>query len=130
MAVEHSLNPDAAQQQDSVDIVDLDNGDGTKERPLELESDEQLIEAVDVPDPEGTDATRIQIRSGDGRRVVKKFALQDPVLRVFQFVKYYFGIGNKPSHLTMPGENRSDKLDRTVGRCGLRNASLLREVEE
>ncbi|ESW96162.1 hypothetical protein KL918_000110 [Ogataea parapolymorpha] len=130
MAMEHSLNPDAARQQDSVDIVDLDNGEGTKERPLELESDEPVIEAVDVPDPEGTDVTRIQIRSGDGRRVVKKFALQDPVLRVFQFVKYYFGIDNKPFHLTMQRENLIDKLDQTVQQCGLRNASLLLEVEE
>lgn len=93
------------------------------------------IEAKDLPDPPpDTDpslTTRIQIRSGiDGKRVVKKFLLNDPVLRVFEFTKFAFAdsLQNRAFTLKMQRDNIGQDLDKSIADCQLKNASLLLEV--
>jgi hypothetical protein len=64
-----------------------------------MEEDEKMVESKmesvfdsiipikrDEP-PNGNDTTRIQIRMGDGSRVVRRFNKSDPVRYLFEFVK-------------------------------------------
>ncbi|QPG75805.1 hypothetical protein FOA43_003167 [Brettanomyces nanus] len=92
------------------------------------------IKATDVPDPEGDakQITRIQIRSGmDGKRIVKKFALIDPVETVFEYTKFAFkdSLLGKPFTLKMQRKNLFDNLHETILDAGLKNASILLDVE-
>ncbi len=91
------------------------------------------IPETDIPDPtcaqEGT--TRIQIRSGlDGKRVVKRFALADPVKVVFQYVKFAFkdSLNGQAFTLKMQRQNLFDDLDKSISEAGLQNASILLDV--
>ena len=87
----------------------------------------------DVPDPSCAqeETTRIQIRSGlDGKRVVKRFALADPVSIVFQYVKFAFkdSLQGRAFTLKMQRQNLFDDLDKSISEAGLRNASILLDV--
>lgn len=119
------------------------DGDSSNEEeedePKELTYEDKIkaIEPYDLPDPPATidpsQTTRIQIRSGiDGKRIVKKFNLNDPILNIFKFVKFAFSesLKNRAFTLKMQRENLGDNLDngKTIADCQLKNASLLLEV--
>ncbi|ODV87978.1 hypothetical protein CANARDRAFT_178814, partial [[Candida] arabinofermentans NRRL YB-2248] len=94
------------------------------------------IQAVDHPDPDTSVdvklTTRIQIRSGmDGKRIVKKFMLDDPVLKLYEYVKFAFkdSIGDKAFKLTLQRGDLIDKgLEISIDDAGLKNASVLLEL--
>ena len=93
------------------------------------------IKAKDLPDPSSdidpSLTTRVQIRSGiDGKRVVKKFLVNDPVLRVFEYAKFAFAdsLKNRTFTLKMQRDNLGENLDKSIADCQLKNASLLLEA--
>ncbi|KAH3677155.1 hypothetical protein WICMUC_001910 [Wickerhamomyces mucosus] len=102
--------------------------------PKELTEEEIIkqIEPVSHEEPENSSSvTRIQIRTGDGKRVVRKFDVEDPVRKVFEFTKFNFAddIGeNGLFQLTSQRENLISKLEETINEAGLKNASVLLEI--
>lgn len=76
------------------------------------------------------ETTRIQLRLPAGR-TVRRFLLNDPVQRVFEFVKS--GVpeaANKRFKIVFNRTNLIEKLDVTIAEAGLKNASLVVEFEE
>ncbi|SCU91713.1 LADA_0F11584g1_1 [Lachancea dasiensis] len=75
--------------------------------------------------------TRIQIRIGDGRRLVRRFnAMEDTVRTIFEVLKSEVdGLGSQYFTLSDHArENLLDKLDETISDAGLKNSSLLLEL--
>lgn len=128
------LEDEYNEEEDVVQVSD----DDVEERSVDKEqqSGGLKIQAINHADPPAnipaSDTTRIQIRSGDGRRVVKKLLLKDSVLHLFEFVKFYFKLededGEEPFTLKMQGIDLSQCLDETVEEAGLKNASLMLEM--
>ncbi|SCU82199.1 LANO_0B05446g1_1 [Lachancea nothofagi CBS 11611] len=75
--------------------------------------------------------TRIQIRTGDGRRLVRRFnAMEDTVRTIFEVVKGEVD-GFESQYFTLSDharENLLNKLDETISDAGLKNSSLLLEL--
>ena len=75
-------------------------------------------------------STRIQIRTGDGRRIVRRFdALQDTVRTIYEVIKTEIE-GYKDIRFTLSNhqrENLIEKLDENLSDAGLKNSSLLLE---
>lgn len=84
----------------------------------------------DAPnDPKLT--TRIQIRSGDGTRIVKRFNLTDSVAKIYEVVKFNFP--NTKEHdfrLTAQRDDLFNHFDEDIETAGLKNASVLLDIEE
>ncbi|GMG40007.1 unnamed protein product [Ambrosiozyma monospora] len=126
-----TLDDDSDEDLDGDEEVETANTE-----PAELTYSQKIaaIEPIDHPDPTGAapkETTRIQIRSGiDGKRVVKKFALNEPVLKLYQVVKFQFkdSVGDKAFTLTMQRKNLFDDVENTIEEAGLKNASVLLEV--
>lgn len=92
-----------------------------------------LITAVNHADPPAdtpaNETTRIQIRAGDGRRVVKRVLLNDTVRHLFEFAKFHFAIPDDTEFtLKSQGKDLIGALDDTVDSAGLKNASLMIET--
>lgn len=82
------------------------------------------------PAADAPDTTRIQFRHAEGR-VVRRFALADPVRRIYEWLK----ASPLPGHeggggfeLVSMGRNLMEVLDLTVGEAGLRNGTVMVEV--
>ncbi|GME84939.1 unnamed protein product [Ambrosiozyma monospora] len=118
------------------DLDDDQEVETANKQPAELTYSQKIaaIKPIDHLDPTGVapkETTRIQIRSGiDGKRVVKKFALNEPVLKLYQVVKFQFkdSVGDKAFTLTMQRKNLFDDIEKTIEEAGLKNASVLLEV--
>lgn len=90
------------------------------------------IQAVNHEEPApGPTTTRIQIRSGDGTRVVRRFAVDAPVRQVYEVVKAVFPAvaGGERFTLTAVRDNLWDRRDATIESAGLKNASVNLEVD-
>ncbi|EDO18652.1 hypothetical protein Kpol_1055p8 [Vanderwaltozyma polyspora DSM 70294] len=77
--------------------------------------------------------TRIQIRTGDGRRIVRRFnAMDDTVRTIYEFVKSEIeGFDTCKFNLTNhQREDLLDKLDLSIEDAGLKNSSLLLSKED
>lgn len=73
--------------------------------------------------------TRIQVRTGDGSRIVRRFKVADTVRTIYEVIKseietYSEGKFTLSNHQR---ENLIDKLDLTIEEAGLKNSSLLLE---
>lgn len=91
------------------------------------------IAAVNHPDPPAdtpaSETTRVQIRAGDGRRVVKRVLLSDTVRHLFEFAKFHFAIpDNQEFTLKSQGKDLASALEDTIDGAGLKNASLMIET--
>lgn len=76
--------------------------------------------------------TRIQVRTGDGRRIVRRFELQDPVRRIYEVIKSEIE-GFDHCRFTLSDHQREDlidKLDMTIEDAALKNSSLLLETAD
>ncbi|AGO12766.1 AaceriADR298Wp [[Ashbya] aceris (nom. inval.)] len=74
--------------------------------------------------------TRIQIRTGDGKRIIRRFnAMEDTVRTIYEVIKSELdGFQSVPFILTThTRENLIDRLDETINDAGLKNSSLLLE---
>ncbi|KAL3232749.1 UBX domain-containing protein 2 [Nakaseomyces bracarensis] len=93
------------------------------------------IEAIDHEEPEQNipgKITRIQIRTGDGRRLVRRFYLDDTIRTIYEVIKVNLeGFTDCKFLLSNhQRENLIDKLSETIADAGLGNSSLLVEKEE
>lgn len=152
-AIKQSLGDSASSDEDDSDLEMLSGGD--EDNPLviddeqegetesiitrpaseakELTEEEKVkqIEPLNYEEPpQSPETTRIQIRTGDGSRIVKRFNIDDKVLKLYQVVKYEFKdkIGDGFFSLTSQRENLINKLDDTIADAGLKNASTLLEI--
>ncbi|SCU98523.1 LAFA_0G18492g1_1 [Lachancea sp. 'fantastica'] len=114
-----------------VDNTDLEAHNESEEDPYKALFD--TISPRDHPEPanEPGVTTRVQIRTGDGRRIVRRFqSKRDTVRVIFEVVKNsvegfqneYFTISDHAR------ENLLNKLDQTIEEAGLNNSSLLLEL--
>ena len=78
--------------------------------------------------PQSADVTRIQLRFPAGRKV-RRFALGDPVERVFAYVKSTDEARDKRFRIFFNRANLIDKLQDTILDAGLKNASLQIDFE-
>jgi hypothetical protein len=74
--------------------------------------------------------TRIQFRYSGGR-TVRRFAINDPVRRVYEWLKAepFEGKADQPFQLIAIGRNLINSLDQTIEEAGLKNASVMVEYE-
>lgn len=82
--------------------------------------------------PTGPNLTRVQFKSTDGKRVVKQFSLDDPVRRLYEWIKAGGWEGKEGAEfdLVFLSKNLLDSLDQTIGEAGLRNAAVNLEFTE
>ena len=76
--------------------------------------------------------TRIQIRTGDGKRIVRRFNADDLVRKIYEVVKADLE-GFDSCRFTLGDHQRNDlieKLDISIEDAGLKNSSLLLEKTE
>ncbi|KAF3942157.1 hypothetical protein ABW19_dt0207415 [Dactylella cylindrospora] len=84
--------------------------------------------------------TRVQFRLPDGSRVVRRFSLSDPVLRIFEYVKADLlqelakksgdeGVIEKEFDLKSLGQNLIDVLDSTIDEAKLKMATIMVDIE-
>ncbi|KAI7663734.1 hypothetical protein KC319_g7649 [Hortaea werneckii] len=80
------------------------------------------------PTSTGPETTRIQFRYSGGR-IVRRFALDDPVRRIFEWLKAspFEGQEAKDFELICMGTNLIEKLDVTIAEAGLRNGTVMVE---
>ncbi|CAR23205.1 DNA protein crosslink repair co-factor UBX5 [Lachancea thermotolerans CBS 6340] len=104
----------------------------------EADSHQMLFDSIspahhDEPPNQPGVTTRIQIRIGDGRRLVRRFnAKEDTVRTIYEVVKSEIE-GFETVHFTLSDHKREDlleKLDLTINGAGLENSSLLLEVTQ
>ena len=76
--------------------------------------------------PNGTATTRIQFRTPDGKRQVRRFALSDPVRRIFEWLKASPVEGKEgvEFELIFMGKKLIDVLDLSIQDAGLKNGSV------
>lgn len=83
------------------------------------------------PSPDVSTVTRIQFRHPTGR-VVRRFALADPVRRIFEWLKAspLEGKEGVEFELMFMGKNLADMLDDTIEQAGLKNGTVMIELIE
>jgi hypothetical protein len=130
---------------DEADPITLDSDDDEEgedavhnTQPRELTDSEKikLINPLTSEEPTEGDVTRIQIRTGDGKRTVRKFHTNDDVRQLYGFVKAYLieqgSVVTNPNDLnfilTSQRENLASKIGESIEAAGLKNASVLVEV--
>lgn len=87
------------------------------------------IPPLDAPEPPmGPEATRIQLRYGDGKRIVRRFLLSDPVSNVYGIAKHILQFDGS---ITLTSERRDLKteIDKTVEEANLKNSTVLVEQD-
>lgn len=121
--------------------VALDTENEHNESMLQHEAEHHAVDAFDLiqpikheepPNQPGV-TTRIQVRTGDGRRIVRRFKVDDTVRTIYEVIKSEVDAYNE-GKFTLSNhqrENLIDSLDLSIGDAGLKNSSLLLEkVEE
>lgn len=110
--------------------VDQDEEMGDEEEVEEDLTEDEIfatILPVDHKEPDsGAGVTRIQIRFGDGTRVVRRFSLNDPVRNIYEVMKAnYDQVKDKVFTLTIQRVNLIQKLNETIEEAGLKSSSIL-----
>ncbi|TVY53368.1 UBX domain-containing protein 2 [Lachnellula cervina] len=79
----------------------------------------------------GPNVTRVQFRHSTGR-VVRRFRVDDPVLRIFEWLKAdpLEGKAGVPFDLTGMGKDLGDYLEETIEDAGLKNGTVMVEFLE
>ncbi|KAF2178558.1 hypothetical protein K469DRAFT_642456 [Zopfia rhizophila CBS 207.26] len=82
--------------------------------------------------PNGPGTTRIQFRSSDGKRVVRRFNVTDPVRRLYEWLKAspWEGKEGAEFEIVFVQKNLIDFLDSTIQDAGLQNGSVMVEFVE
>lgn len=107
-----------------------DGGDGDGDHELTEEDVFATILPEQIEEPAaGPDTTRIQFRLGSGKRVIRRFNLSDPVRTIFSFLKNDVD-EVKGQYFTLTSERKKliDLLDETVESAGLKNSSVMVEI--
>lgn len=140
-----SHDPDEYTKNAGVDLMDFE-----EEKPAKIEVEEE-VEASPfqkissdnhhTEPPPGPETTRIQFKLSDGSRVIRRFALKDPVLRVFEYVKADLlpeqaakkgdpSIADKDVELVSLGKRLIEHLEITVEEAGLKQGTIMVEAVE
>ncbi|KAI8997236.1 hypothetical protein BDB01DRAFT_770364 [Pilobolus umbonatus] len=85
------------------------------------------IKAVNREEPKDQDkeCTRIQLRMGDGSRIIRRFLKTDPVRYIFEFVKADVLKGkNQPFELVFNRNQLIDVIDQSIADAGLTNVAV------
>ncbi|CEP14380.1 hypothetical protein [Parasitella parasitica] len=70
-------------------------------------------------------STRIQLKMGDGSRIIRRFLKTDPVRSIFEFIKSDVSdVGNREFELVFNRTQLIDVLDQTIEEAGLTNAAV------
>ena len=114
------------------DIKEIDSG--TNGGVASAEATPFSLIASNQPHAEpapGTDVTRIQLRHPEGR-IIRRFALFDPVRRVYEFLKAEPLAGKEgvEFELVSNAKNLIDSLDRTIEEAQLKNGTVMIEFLE
>ncbi|OBZ85639.1 UBX domain-containing protein 2 [Choanephora cucurbitarum] len=109
----------------------------TKEREEQKEEEEEEdikagsafdgIQAVQRPETtDMANSTRIQLRMGDGSRIIRRFLKSDPVRYLFEFVKAEVpgASNNQQFELVFNRTQLIDILDQSIQEAGLSNAAV------
>lgn len=117
---------------ESVTSDDVEPVQESEAEVVEDLTDEELfatiLPAPHTEPPLGPDTTRIQIRTGDGKRVVHRFSLNDKVRDLFAFIKNDFeNARTRVFQLTSQRVNLIKETNKTIDEAGLKNASVLIE---
>jgi UBX domain-containing protein 7 len=113
---------------------------GTKEAPVQIDIDDELplteedkfatiMPHVSEEPTDPNTSTRIQIRLGDGSRIIRRFQLSDPVRLIYSFIKsqvesvhgHYFSLSSERKNLL-------DSIDQTIEEAHLKNSVVLVEI--
>lgn len=150
MALQASLDNSKGPKDDDPDALTKESSSNEKgkakveEEPADLEQPEVNGSSADIrfmqisstspytePDA-AAPSTRIQFKSTDGKRVVKKFKLDDSVSRLYEWIKAGGWEGKEGAEfdLVFLKQNLIDSLDKTISEAGLRNAALNLEFAE
>ncbi|CAL9730701.1 UBX domain-containing protein 5 [Monosporozyma unispora] len=137
MAIRESLTASPKQSSEEVETIET-----TVPQPEIQEAEEQTasdpfnaIKPVKHVEPDNKPgiSTRIQIRTGDGNRFVRRFNCQeDTVQTIYEVVKTELP-GYETSHFTLSDHQRHnllEKLSQSIEDAGLKNSSLLLEATE
>ncbi|CCG82477.1 UBX domain-containing protein 2 [Taphrina deformans PYCC 5710] len=113
---------------------DDDHVEAGEDNSTSIETDDSpfaKIPAVLHDEPaQGATTTRIQLRMAAGR-TVRRFNLDDPVQRIFEYVKAGVSeAAGKRFKIVFNRTNLIDKLPSTILDAGLKNASLVVEFED
>lgn len=139
LAIKQSLGASAEQP------VDVEKHEPTKEisepseeQPTQFQPQEhdlfssiQPVPHEEPPNKPGV-TTRIQVRTGDGNRMVRRFNVEDPVRTIYEVIKSQME-GYEHEKFTLGSHQREDlidKLDMTIQDAGLKNSSLQLEKVE
>lgn len=134
------ISVDDEEEEDADGDVNMDNTKSETASEVE-EAEEKHLDAFDTIKPIKHDepankpgiTTRIQIRTGDGKRIVKRFnAMEDSVRTLYEVVKSEIE-GYDTCRFTLSNHLREDlinKLDMSISDAGLKNSSLLLEKYE
>lgn len=136
LAIKKSLGGIAEQEEQNVPEQVIPPEEISEDIPDEKEQDLfEKIQAVQHEEPPNKPGmtTRIQVRTGDGRRFVRRFNTEDKVRTIYEVIKSQMD-GFQNVKFTLGSHQREDlidKLDMTIQDAGLKNSSLLLEnVEE
>lgn len=150
MALQASLDNSKGPKDDDPDALTKDSSSKDKgkapveDEPADVEQPEangspadtrftQISSASPYTEPDAAvPSTRIQFKSTDGKRVVKKFALDDSVRKLYEWIKAGGWEGKEGAEfdLVFLKQNLIDSLDMTIAEAGLRNAALNLEFAE
>ncbi|EME80130.1 uncharacterized protein MYCFIDRAFT_155932 [Pseudocercospora fijiensis CIRAD86] len=110
------------------DEEDMDVDQPTKDTPFSKISSRN---AHEEPTSTGPETTRIQFRHSGGR-VIRRFELNDPVRRIYEWLKAapFEGKEGQPFELVAMGKNLIDQLDTPIGEAGLKNGTVMVEFVE
>ncbi|ODQ68075.1 hypothetical protein NADFUDRAFT_81156 [Nadsonia fulvescens var. elongata DSM 6958] len=124
------------QPESQVASVNEDNKKGEVEiqesGPLTEEDIFASIIPQDLPEPtDPKTTTRLQIRLGDGTRIVRRFNLSDKIRDIYAFIKFSVN-SMKDEYFALTSERRKliEHIDETIESFGLKNAVVLVEVLE
>ena len=79
--------------------------------------------------PLGQNVTRIQFRSPEAPRIIRRFSLSDPVSRIYEWLKAEPLEGKEGAEfeLVSMGKNLATVLDETIEQAALKNATVMVE---
>jgi hypothetical protein len=123
---------DEPQQYDEEDLMDMEpadtNGHASNASPfMRIASNNPHTE----PPANPTTTTRIQFRHSGGR-VIRRFALSDPVMRIYEWLKAepLEGKASVEFELVCMGKNLMEVLNSSIEQAGLKNQTVMVEFLE
>ncbi|CDO94838.1 unnamed protein product [Kluyveromyces dobzhanskii CBS 2104] len=133
LAIKESLgkqSPDFTAADDNVE--DLHEADETDSTEATQWKDFNSIEPVDHLEPDNKPGitTRIQVRTGGGERLVRRFdAMHDTVRTIYEVIKSHWPECSQTQFVLTnhTRENLIEKLDESINDAGLKNSSILLE---